>query len=46
LKVLPLRNVVVTDTIEERTLSFPLEVVSVPPEIAKLIRLHDRAESG
>jgi hypothetical protein len=22
------------------------EVVSVPPEIAKLIRLHDRADSG
>ena len=46
LKALPVRNVVVTNSVDARPLSFSLDVVSMAPEIAKLIRLHNRADAG
>jgi ribose-phosphate pyrophosphokinase len=38
LKALPLRNIFVTDTIDVKPLSFPLEVVSMASALAECIR--------
>ena len=40
LKALPLESVLVTDTIEPRSLSLPVNVVSVASEVAQRIRAH------
>jgi phosphoribosylpyrophosphate synthetase len=46
LKALPLHKVIVTDTLETPSVSFPLQIASVAPDLARVMQVFARPPTG